>query len=506
MPVSKSFNPAYLFEQLANNSLTIYDSLSAEKQVFKPLQAGKVGMYVCGMTVYDYCHIGHARVMVAFDMVVRWLEAIGYDVTYVRNITDIDDKIIARASENGESISALTERFISAMHEDADNLGCLRPSLEPKATEHIDEMLRLIDTLAEKEFAYAGKQGDVYYAVEKFDDYGKLSKRNLEDMQAGSRVEVETDKRNPFDFVLWKSAKVGEPAWKSKWGEGRPGWHIECSAMSGKCLGETFDIHGGGHDLQFPHHENEIAQSEAVTGCTYANSWMHVGFINVDGEKMSKSLGNFFTIRDVMEHYHPETIRFFILSSHYRSQVNFSNDALNDAHAGLTRLYQALKKAEEFIGDADMDLDAIAFASTENYVTDFADAMNDDFNTPKAISVLFGLAKALNKAVNEQDAGQAKALSVTLRQLASLLNIAQQNPTEFLQMPVGSLSNLGQTSGDASSETSSLSADAIEALIKERAEAKADKDYARADAIRAELKSQGIELEDGANGTTWRRG
>ena len=316
----------------AQSQLVVYDSLTARKQPLQPLVAGKLGMYVCGMTVYDYCHIGHARVMVAFDMVVRWLSQLGYDVNYVRNITDIDDKIIARAIENNEDIGTLTQRFTKAMHDDAATLGCLSPDAEPRATDHIDEMQQMITTLIEGDYAYAADNGDVYYAVDSFADYGKLSKRKLNEMQAGSRVEVENIKRNPFDFVLWKAAKAGEPQWTSPWGQGRPGWHIECSAMSTKCLGNTFDIHGGGHDLQFPHHENEIAQSEAATGCEYANNWMHVGFINVDGEKMSKSLGNFFTIREVTNKYHPETVRFFLLSSHYRSQVNFSDSALDEAH------------------------------------------------------------------------------------------------------------------------------------------------------------------------------
>lgn len=331
----------------AMSQLAIYDSLTGCKQSFKPLVEGKVGMYVCGMTVYDYCHIGHARMMIGFDMAVRWLEQLGYDVNYVRNITDIDDKIIARAAENGEEIGALTERFIKAMHEDFSALGCLAPDVEPRATDHIDEMQQMIETLVTGDYAYAGDNGDVYYAVDSFADYGKLSKRNLDDMQAGARVDVENDKRNPFDFVLWKAAKPDEPQWASPWGQGRPGWHIECSAMSTKCLGHTFDIHGGGHDLQFPHHENEIAQSEAATGCEYARNWMHVGFINVDGEKMSKSLGNFSTIRDVIAKYLPETVRFFLLSSHYRSQVNFSDSALDEAHNSLSRLYNALKLAEQ---------------------------------------------------------------------------------------------------------------------------------------------------------------
>lgn len=472
--------------------ITIYDSMSGQKRPFTPLEAGKVGMYVCGMTVYDYCHIGHARVMVGFDVVVRWLRHMGYDVNYVRNITDIDDKIINRAKDNGESIYHLTDRFIKAMHEDADNLGCERPNSEPKATDFIPQMQHLIQTLESKNLAYLGATGDVYYAVENFAEYGKLSKRRLADMQAGAseRVNVETDKKNPFDFVLWKSAKQIEPQetkWQSPWGMGRPGWHIECSAMSTCCLGDTFDIHGGGHDLQFPHHENEIAQSEGATGKTYANNWMHVGFINVDGEKMSKSLGNFFTIRDVMGQFHPETIRFFILSSHYRSPVNFSDSALKEAQTSLTRLYQALKSVESLTQPAG-EIDKPPFE------TPFNQAMCDDFNSAGAVSILFSLAREINKAVNLETAegnAQALALATLLKDLAQPLNILQLNPTDFLQAKVG--------------ETTGLSDSEIEAFIEARKQAKADKDFAKADQIRSDLKAQGVELEDGKNGTTWRR-
>ncbi|PKZ69612.1 cysteine--tRNA ligase [Moraxella osloensis] len=472
--------------------ITIYDSMSGQKRPFTPLEAGKVGMYVCGMTVYDYCHIGHARVMVGFDVVVRWLRHIGYDVNYVRNITDIDDKIINRAKDNGESIYQLTDRFIKAMHEDADNLGCVRPNSEPRATDFIPQMQHLIQTLESKNLAYQGATGDVYYAVENFAEYGKLSKRRLADMQAGAseRVNVETHKKNPFDFVLWKSAKQTEPSetkWQSPWGVGRPGWHIECSAMSTCCLGDTFDIHGGGHDLQFPHHENEIAQSEGATGKTYANNWMHVGFINVDGEKMSKSLGNFFTIRDVMGQFHPETIRFFILSSHYRSPVNFSDSALKEAQTSLTRLYQALKSVENLTEPAG-EIDKTPFEIP------FNQAMCDDFNSAGAVSVLFSLAREINKAVNLETAegnAQALALATLLKDLAQPLNILQLNPTDFLQAKVG--------------ETTGLSDSEIEAFIEARKQAKADKDFAKADQIRNDLKAQGVELEDGKNGTTWRR-
>ncbi|WP_299066426.1 cysteine--tRNA ligase [uncultured Psychrobacter sp.] len=478
----------------AQSRLVVYDSLTARKQPLRPLVAGKLGMYVCGMTVYDYCHIGHARVMVAFDMVVRWLSQLGYDVNYVRNITDIDDKIIARAIENNEDIGTLTQRFTKAMHDDAATLGCLSPDAEPRATDHIDEMQQMIATLIEGDYAYAADNGDVYYAVDSFADYGKLSKRKLNEMQAGSRVEVENIKRNPFDFVLWKAAKAGEPQWTSPWGQGRPGWHIECSAMSTKCLGNTFDIHGGGHDLQFPHHENEIAQSEAATGCEYANNWMHVGFINVDGEKMSKSLGNFFTIREVTNKYHPETVRFFLLSSHYRSQVNFSDSALDEAHNSLSRLYNALKIAEQHQSqalEADQELINQAYQSAAGQ--DFIAAMNDDFNSSAAISVLFSLASEVNKAAKAEDTDKAWQLAQQLRALAKSLNILQQPPKQFLQAVIGEKSENG------------LSDDAIDALIAERGDAKANKDYARADEIRMQLKEAGIELEDSSAGTTWRR-
>ena len=478
----------------AMSQLAIYDSLTGRKQSFKPLIAGKVGMYVCGMTVYDYCHIGHARVMVAFDMAVRWLAQMGYEVNYVRNITDIDDKIITRAAENGEEIGALTQRFIDAMHEDATALGCLSPNAEPRATGYINEMQQMIETLVTNNYAYAGDNGDVYYAVDNFPDYGKLSKRNLDDMQAGSRVDVETNKRNPFDFVLWKSAKPDEPQWASPWGQGRPGWHIECSAMSTNCLGNTFDIHGGGHDLQFPHHENEIAQSEAATGCEYARNWMHVGFINVDGEKMSKSLGNFFTIRDVMAKYLPETVRFFLLSSHYRSQVNFSDSALDEAHNSLSRLYQALKVAEQQKGQTlDINDDLINAAYSSAAGQDFIKAMNDDFNSSTAISVLFGLARDINKASKAEDIEGAWQLAEQLKALAQTLNILQQPVQQFLQAVIGEAQEDGLT--DA----------VIDGLIIERADAKTNKDFARADEIRVQLKEAGIELEDSRAGTTWRR-
>lgn len=380
------------------------------------------------------------------------------------------------------------------MHEDAATLGCLSPDAEPRATEHIDEMQQMIGTLIEGDYAYAADNGDVYYAVNSFADYGKLSKRKLDEMQAGSRVEVDNIKRNPFDFVLWKAAKADEPQWDSPWGQGRPGWHIECSAMSTKCLGDTFDIHGGGHDLQFPHHENEIAQSEAATGCEYANNWMHVGFINVDGEKMSKSLGNFFTIREVTSKYHPETVRFFLLSSHYRSQVNFSDSALDEAHNSLSRLYNALKIAEQQQNQAlETDNELITQAYQSVVGQDFIAAMNDDFNSSAAISVLFGLASEVNKAAKAEDTAKAWQSAQQLRALAKSLNILQQPPKQFLQAVIGEKSEGG------------LSDAAIDALIIERSDAKTNKDYARADEIREQLKEAGIELEDSSAGTTWRR-
>lgn len=472
------------------NNLHLYNTMTAQKQPFMPIEQGKVGMYVCGMTVYDYCHIGHARVMVSFDVIFRWLKQLGFDVNYVRNITDIDDKIINRANENGESIFDLTARFIKAMHEDADNLGCLRPTAEPKATDYINQMQNLITTLEQKKLAYKGQTGDVYYAVDNFAGYGKLSKRKLDEMQAGAseRTNVETDKKNPFDFVLWKSAKEHEPSetkWQSPWGVGRPGWHIECSAMSTCCLGETFDIHGGGHDLQFPHHENEIAQSEGATGKTYANNWLHVGFVNIDGEKMSKSLNNFFTIRDVLKDFHAETIRFFILSSHYRSPINFSDTALKEAHTALSRLYHALKPFDF----NEIDIDKNLWQS--DFGQEFMLAMNDDFNTAKATSVLFSVASEINKALKNGDDEQAKHFAKLLKTLAEPLNIAQSSPTEFLQAVIG--------------DDNGLSEDEILAKIDERKQAKTNKDFAKADQIREELKAKGVELEDTRAGTTWRR-
>lgn len=451
--------------------LKIYNTLAREKQTFVPIVAGKVSMYVCGMTVYDFCHLGHARVMVVFDMVNRWLRASGFDVTYVRNITDIDDKIIKRANENGEDIATLTQRFIDAMDQDSALLGVLRPDIEPRATAHIDGMIAMIGALIEKGHAYHAENGDVFYSVKSFAGYGKLSGKSLDDLRAGERVEVDNFKRDAMDFVLWKSAKPNEPSWDSPWGNGRPGWHIECSVM-GEChLGKHFDIHGGGQDLQFPHHENEIAQSEAAHDCTFVNYWMHNGFVRVDDEKMSKSLGNFFTIRDVLKKYDAEVVRYFILRAHYRSPLNYSDKHLDDAKQALTRLYTALRG---------LDAAAKVDTSAPSYLA-FKEAMDDDFNTAEALAVLFDLANTLNKTGDLSVATQLKGL-------ANLLGLLQRDPEVFMQA--------GSAEG--------LDAQAIEAQIAARAEAKKAKNFAQADSIRQALLAQGIVLEDGAQGTTWR--
>ena len=454
--------------------LKIYNSLAREKQTFAPIVAGKVSMYVCGMTVYDYCHLGHARVMVVFDMVNRWLRTSGYEVTYVRNITDIDDKIIKRAQENGESIQALTTRFIAAMDEDAAKLGVMRPDLEPKATEHITGMLDMISALIEKGFAYPADNGDVFYSVSSFAGYGKLSGKSLEDLRAGERVEIDQYKRDPMDFVLWKAAKPGEPSWDSPWGKGRPGWHIECSAMGACHLGPHFDIHGGGQDLQFPHHENEIAQSEAANGCTFVNYWMHNGFIRVDDEKMSKSLGNFFTIREVLEKYDPEVVRFFILRAQYRSPLNYSDHHLDDARQALTRLYTALRG---------LTLPAMTIDWQQPQAARFKAAMDDDFNTSEAFAVLFELATEVNRTASLADASLLKAL-------AGLLGLLERDPETFLQ---GGESAQGR------------SADEIEQFIELRLQARQAKNFAEADRIRKQLADEGILLEDTPQGTSWRR-
>ena len=458
-------------------ALKIYNSLAREKQAFTPIEPGKVRMYVCGMTVYDYCHLGHARVMVVFDLVQRWLRAQGFEVTYVRNITDIDDKIIRRAVENNETIGELTGRFIAAMNEDAAALGVQRPDHEPRATDHVPQMLGLIGRLERNGLAYQAGDGDVNYSVRDFAGYGALSGKSLDDLRAGERVDVNSGKRDPLDFVLWKAAKETEPdavKWDSPWGRGRPGWHIECSAMARELLGEHFDIHGGGQDLQFPHHENEIAQSEGATGQTFVNYWMHNGFVRVDNEKMSKSLGNFFTIREVLKDFDAEVVRFFILRAHYRSQLNYSDAHLADARGALTRLYTALKEVAP---------DQQRLDWTEDHATRFAEAMNDDFNTPVAMAVLFELANEVNKT-------RSPALARQLKALGEVVGLLGRAPQAFLH---------GGVRDDAD-------AAAIEARIAARAAAKKAKDFAEADRIRAELLADGIVLEDKAGGVTeWRR-
>ncbi len=460
--------------------LKIYNTLTGNKEIFKPRVEGKAGLYVCGMTVYDYCHIGHARVMVVFDIVARYFRYSGYDLTYVRNVTDIDDKIIKRANEKGESFTALTERFIEAMHQDERALSVLPPDMEPKATESMTDIINMIASLLSKELAYVGSNGDVFYSVAKFKNYGKLSGKNIEDLQAGERVDIDNAKNDPMDFVLWKMAKPEEPYWDSPWGKGRPGWHIECSAMSTCCLGNHFDIHGGGMDLQFPHHENEIAQSEGATGEKFVNYWMHNGFVRVDEEKMSKSLGNFFTVREVLKKFRAEIIRFFILSSQYRSPLNYSDQQLEDARLALTRLYTALRG---------VDIKVVAVDS--HYKKVFEQAMDDDFNTPIAISVLFDIARDLNKSKTETNKDRTVQLAATLKELSAVLGILQDDPDVFLK---------GDNSEDGISENQ------INHQIQARTEAKNNKDWAKADDIRNQLKAQGVIVEDIAAGkTSWRR-
>ncbi|MGK9063945.1 cysteine--tRNA ligase [Stutzerimonas chloritidismutans] len=457
-------------------ALSIYNTLTKAKEPLRPLVGNQVRMYVCGMTVYDFCHIGHARVMVAFDVVSRWLRQSGYELTYVRNITDIDDKIIRRAQENGESFDALTGRMIAAMHEDEARLNVLRPDLEPRATDHIAGMHEMIQTLIDKGYAYAPGNGDVYYRVGKFAGYGKLSRRKIEDLKIGARIEVDEAKEDPLDFVLWKAAKPGEPSWESPWGAGRPGWHIECSVMSTCCLGETFDIHGGGPDLVFPHHENEIAQSEAATGKQYANAWMHAGAVRVDGEKMSKSLGNFFTIREVLEKYQPEVVRYLLVSSHYRSPINYSEDSLKEAKAALERFYNGLKGLPEAVP-----------TGGEAFVERFGSAMDDDFNSPEACAVLFEMIREVNR-LREADVQAAAGLAARLRSLAAVLGVLQLEPEVFLQ---------------AGAE-GKVDAAKVDALIAARLQARADKNWAESDRIRDQLTAMGVVLEDGKGGTTWR--
>ncbi len=463
--------------------LKIYNSIAREKQTFVPIIAGKVSMYVCGMTVYDYCHLGHARVMVVFDLVNRWLRASGFDVTYVRNITDIDDKIINRANERGITIQALTDEFIRAMDEDSEKLGVLRPDIEPRATMHIADMVTMIGQLIEKGHAYPADNGDVFYSVNSFEGYGKLSGKSLEDLRAGERVEVDSFKRDPMDFVLWKAAKPNEPSYDSPWGKGRPGWHIECSAMGAHHLGKHFDIHGGGQDLQFPHHENEIAQSEGAHDCTFVNYWMHNGFVRVDDEKMSKSLGNFFTIREVLKKYKAEVVRFFILRAQYRSPLNYSDQHLNDANQALLRLYTALKN----VPPVDVSIDW-----QTPYAKRFKEALDDDFNTPEAFAVLFDLA-------NEANRSKSAEISGLLKVLGNLLGLLESDPLAFMQDAGGSYAD------DSTDATGTLTNERIEELIHQRLSAKKDKNFAEADRIRKELSDQGIILEDSPQGTTWRR-
>ncbi|MFI0400445.1 MAG: cysteine--tRNA ligase [Thiolinea sp.] len=458
--------------------LKIYNSLHNRKEDFIPLEANKIRMYVCGMTVYDYCHLGHARVMVVFDMVYRYLKAAGYEVNYVRNITDIDDKIIKRANENAEPFTALTQRFIDAMHEDEQALGILAPNHEPRATENIQAMLVMINTLIDKGYAYVGKNHDVYYDVSKFEGYGKLSGRKLEDLRAGERIAIDEVKDDPLDFVLWKAAKESEPAWESPWGLGRPGWHIECSAMSSTLLGTHFDIHGGGHDLQFPHHENEIAQSEACNGHQYVNYWMHNGFIRINDEKMSKSLNNFFTIRDVLKAYKAEEIRYFMLNSHYRSPLNYSTEQLDNSRAALARLYTALRNLPS--------VEAVPNSEAEQR---FRAVMSDDFNTPEAIAILFELARDINRLRMEQNAIAAAETGAVLKKLAGILGLLERDAESWFK-------------GEA---TDGLDDAAIEALIQARLAARTNKNWAESDRIRDALKAQGVLLEDKAGTTTWRR-
>lgn len=451
--------------------LYLYNSLTRTKEEFVPIKPGKIGMYACGITVYDRCHLGHARTMVSFDVIIRFLRSQGYDVTYVRNITDIDDKIINRANERGVAIDELTAQYIAAMDDDAHALGVMPPDKQPRATGHIKHIIQLIERLIAKEHAYVSDNGDVCYQVDTFPEYGKLSHKDLDGLVAGSRVGVVKEKRSPLDFVLWKKAKEGEPSWSSPWGEGRPGWHIECSAMAIEELGEQFDIHGGGSDLQFPHHENEIAQSEGATGKPFANYWLHVGMLQVNNEKMSKSVGNFFTIADVLQDHHPEVIRYFLLSSQYRSTLNYTDENLLNAKKALTRLYQALKDAPKAATD---DLD-------NAWVEQFNQVMNDDFNTPMALSVLFQLMHEVNK-------NSTPVLLNTLKHLGSILGLLQSEPQAFLQTGLADDDKIR-----------------IDALIAERLQARAEKNWVRADEIRAELTQQGIELEDSPQGTNWRR-
>lgn len=457
--------------------LKIYNSMTQTKETFQPLQPNKVNIYVCGPTVYDFCHIGNGRTYAAFDLIIRYLRWRGYDVTYVRNVTDIDDKIIKRANENNESFSAVVERFTQAMHDDFTQLGLLSPNYEPRATEYVPQIIQLIETLIQKDCAYIAANGDVYYNVRQFKNYGCLSHHNIDQLESGARIEVNDVKRDPLDFVLWKLAKPGEPSWESPWGAGRPGWHIECSAMSTSLFGDQFDLHGGGKDLIFPHHENEIAQSEAATQKKFVNIWMHAGYLQIEKEKMSKSLGNFFTIRDLLKQNKPEVLRYFMISSHYRSPVQYSEQALTLAHSALQRFYNTLR-----------DLPVAQPVSHSEFEKRFIAAMDDDFNTPIAFSVLFDLAHEIQR-LRDKDLNAAAQHGALLKLLGSVFGILQDNPEHFLQ------------AGD----TAALPAEKIEALIEERNQARANKNWAEADRIRDELLLHSIVLEDAASGTKWKR-
>ncbi|MDC9595888.1 cysteine--tRNA ligase [Xenorhabdus anantnagensis] len=458
--------------------LKIFNTLSRQKEEFKPIHEGKVGMYVCGITIYDLCHIGHGRTFVAFDVIARYLRYLGYDLTYVRNVTDVDDKIIKRATENKESCDDLTTRMLAEMHSDFDTLNLLRPDLEPRATQHIPEIIEITEELIKRGHAYVAANGDVMFSIDTNPNYGLLSRQDLEQLQAGARVEVADVKRNPMDFVLWKMSKPGEPSWESPWGAGRPGWHIECSAMNGKALGHHFDIHGGGSDLMFPHHENEIAQSTCAHDGPYVNYWMHSGMVMIDKEKMSKSLNNFFTIRDVLEYYDAETVRYFLLSGHYRSQLNYTEENLKQARTSLERLYTSLRGTDK----------SAQPAGGEAFEARFTEAMNDDFNTPEAYSVLFDIARELNR-LKAEDMAAANGLAAELRNLAGILGLLEQDPEHFLQGGAQADDDVAQ----------------IEALIKQRNDARKNKEWALADAARGQLSEMGIELEDGPQGTIWRR-
>lgn len=478
-------------------SLRLYNTLTGTKEPFTPLEPGKVGMYVCGVTVYDYCHIGHARANIVFDIVYRYLKYSGYDVTYVRNYTDVDDKIIQRANERGISSSELSQEFIRAFDEDMAALGLEKPTIEPKATEHIEDIIALVQQLIDTGKAYA-VDGDVYFAVQSFDNYLKLSKRNLDDMQAGARIAPGEKKRNPMDFALWKAAKPGEPSWPSPWGEGRPGWHIECSAMSTRYLGESFDIHGGGKDLIFPHHENEIAQSEAASGKLFVKYWIHNGFVNVNQEKMSKSLGNFFTIRDILQQYDAEVVRFFILSAHYRSPIDFSDQNLKEARHGLTRFYEGLHAAAQVLEQCDIDTSEVN--EGRELQERFQSAMDDDFNTAQAIGFLFDGVRNMNRLMSEKKfrkkadkVAAVNALYHTLQKLGGVLGLLGSEPGTWLErQKMAALADMD------------ISAEVIEEKIAERLQARKEKDFARSDAIRDELEARGILLLDSAEGTDWK--